>query len=49
MKKIKWYLKQCLPLTYTSRYRDGNGIKRFSVWMMWFGKVFNHKDVAVRS
>lgn len=36
-----WYLKQLLPLTYRSEYEEG-GKKIFSVWNMWFGKVFNH-------
>lgn len=41
---IGWYLKQLLPLTYRSFYRDANG-PRFAVWRMWFGRVFDLDDV----
>ena len=42
-----WYLKQLLPFTYRSKYGTADGKKHFSVWNMWFGKVFNHEDVVV--
>jgi hypothetical protein len=39
MKRITWYLKQLLPLTYRSHY--GKGMREmFCVWKMWFGKCF---------
>lgn len=43
MQKLTWYVKQLLPLTYRSHYRDKNG-KHFAVWNMWLGKVFNYED-----
>jgi hypothetical protein len=46
--RIKWYLCQLLPLTYRSRYKH-NQTRRFAVWQMWFGYVFNYDDVAIDS
>jgi hypothetical protein len=40
MRKIKWFLKQLLPLTYRTHYKLG-GKPTFCVWQMWFGKCFN--------
>lgn len=39
LSKIKWYLKQLLPLTYVGVERNENG-KQLCVWRMWFGKPF---------
>jgi hypothetical protein len=47
---LLWCLKQLLPLTYRCEYIEGadedggvtkGGKKVFTVWNMWFGKVFN--------
>lgn len=48
MKKsdIIWYLKQLLPLTYRSRYKEGDK-NYFHVWNMWFGKCFNQDKVEI--
>ena len=43
---MKWYLKQLFPLTYRSRYSNGEG-KHFAVWKMWFGKVYKYDDVII--
>lgn len=43
-----WYLRQLLPLTYRSHYTH-DGIKMFSVWNMWMGKVYNHDSMAIVS
>ena len=43
--KMKKHLKQLLPLTYRSYYRDGEGVKHFAVWKMWFGRVYKNEDV----
>jgi len=43
MEKLKWYLRQLLPLFYWTEYRDMEGNVYVSVWQMWLGKVFNHK------
>lgn len=40
MKKIMFYLKQLLPMTYYSKYRVQTGSK-LAIWTQWFGKVFN--------
>ena len=39
MKKIKWCLKQLLPLTYRSKYSE-NGKKYFTVFKMFLGKCY---------
>lgn len=44
---MKWYLRQLFPLTYRSRYTDGDGRKHLAVWRMWFGQVFGHDDVVI--
>jgi len=46
MSKIKWALKQLLPLTYRSSYQI-NGEPWFSVWVMWFGKVYKHDSFQI--
>jgi len=38
--EIKWYLKQLIPLTYWTKYRENNK-NYFCVWKMWFGKPFD--------
>ena len=43
MKKIIYLIKQLLPLTYYSKYRDQNGSKELAIWTQWFGKPFNIK------
>lgn len=40
MKKIMFYLKQLLPMTYYSKYRVQTG-SELAIWTQWFGKVFN--------
>lgn len=47
MKKLNWYLRQCLPLTYRSLYREANGTYHFAVWKMWLGKVFLYEDYVI--
>ncbi len=47
MKKITFYLKQFLPLTYYSKYRVQNGCIELAVWTQWFGKPFNIKRFAL--
>ena len=44
---MKWFLKQLVPLTYRSRYRDQEGHPHFAVWRMWLGRVFDKDDVAI--
>jgi hypothetical protein len=46
MNKLKWYLKQLLPLTYRTRWME-NGKRYFSVWNMWFGKSFNIDKIEI--
>ena len=40
LSKIKWCLKQLLPLTYVSKATDDKLVKHLCVWKMWFGKPF---------
>ena len=48
MRKLEWYLRQLLPLTYRSHYRTSDGTKQFDVWNMWFGRVFNHESYTIK-
>jgi hypothetical protein len=43
MAKFVWYLKQLLPLSYSSNYSTPEDGKCHATWNMWFGRVFNHK------
>jgi len=45
--KMVWYLKQLLPLTYRSKYKE-KGVKYFCVWSMWFGKSYNIDTFEVK-
>lgn len=42
-----WHLKQLLPLTYRTHYRDAEG-RHFVVWKMWFGRCFAIDDYLIR-
>lgn len=43
--KLRWYLRQLLPLTYRTHYTETDrGLRHFAVWRMWFGHVFDHDD-----
>lgn len=44
---MKWYLKQLLPLTYMSEYKQ-NDKRRLCIWKMWMGRCFSvrHFDLA---
>jgi len=48
MQRIIWCCKQLLPLTYRSKYRTSDGAKHFSVWVMWFGRVFKHDHMLIK-
>jgi hypothetical protein len=45
--RIKWYLRQILPLHYRTRYTDENGHRHFVVWQMWMGRYFAVDDVVI--
>ena len=40
MNKIKWLLKQLLPLTYWTTYTEED-VKYFEIWKMWFGRCYD--------
>jgi hypothetical protein len=40
MERIKWYIKQLLPLKYESTFRE-KGVMKHCVWRMWFGRCFD--------
>lgn len=44
---LSWYLRQLLPLVYVSEYGDLAGNRYVSIWRMWFGKVFGHRQWKV--
>lgn len=46
MRKIVWYLKQALPLTYRTFYGE-NSARHFVVWRMWLGRCFDITDVRI--
>lgn len=43
---MKWYIKQLLPFTYVSKYRE-NGKQYVSVWKMWFGRCYRHRKFEI--
>lgn len=45
--RLIWYAKQLLPFTYWTTYTSETGEHRFTIWRMWFGRVFDHTDVKV--
>ena len=47
MERMSWYLRQSLPFTYRTRYRDDSGILHFCVWKMWLGRVFHKDDLII--
>ncbi len=40
MNKVKWLLKQLLPLNYWTKYEE-EGKKYFTIWNMWLGVSYN--------
>lgn len=48
LRKLKYYLKQLLPLTYRSYYIE-NDEYHFCVWRMWFRRRFDIDDVVVKA
>lgn len=44
---MRWRLRQLLPLTYRTTYRTQDGSTHFSVWRMWFGRVFDVDEVTI--
>ena len=47
MRRIKWFLKQLLFLTYRSHYQEGKK-KIFCVWDMWLGACFNIETFVIK-
>lgn len=45
--KLIWTLKQILPLTYRTQYKDEKGSRHFVVWQMWLGRCFNIDDHVI--
>ena len=44
--RLKWYVKQLLPLTYWTKVgRDGKEV--FVIWRMWFGRCFDVTEVTL--
>jgi hypothetical protein len=46
MRKLVWYLKQLLPFTYRTYYKE-NDQRHFVVWRMWLGRSFDIDDVMI--
>jgi hypothetical protein len=40
LRKLEWYARQLLPLTYVSKYGQDNKTM-LCIWRMWFGRCFN--------
>ena len=47
MRKLVWYLKQLLPLTYYSTCEEANGEKYILVRKMWLRKIQWHKKYQI--
>lgn len=47
MTKLTWHLRQLLPLTYRTRYRDAGGRSWFCVWRMWLGRCYAVEHLAL--
>jgi len=43
LNKIVWSLRQLLPLSYTTTYKE-NGQWHACHWRMWFGRCFSVND-----
>ncbi len=46
MGRFLWYLKQIVPLTYRTHYREG-GHRHFTVWKMWMGRCYRIDDMVL--
>lgn len=46
MKKIIFWLKQLLPLTYVSTYTE-EGVRKVTVWRQWFFRPFKIRTWTV--
>ena len=47
--KIGWCLRQLVPTTYRTRYKDGDNAMHFCVWRMWLGRSYKIDDVVVQA
>jgi hypothetical protein len=45
--KLRWRLRQLLPLVYRTYYADSAGCVHFVVWRMWLGRCFAVDDVVL--
>lgn len=39
MERLRWYLKQLLPLLYWTTFSE-DGKRRLCIWRMWLGRCF---------
>lgn len=46
-RRVRWSVRQLLPLTYRSRYSTEDGRSWFTVWRMWLGRCFTVQTVEV--
>lgn len=48
--RVKWYIKQLLPLTYVTEYTTAGECdtceerRIVTVWRMWFGRCFDVRE-----
>lgn len=40
IERLRWYIKQLLPLTHITTFTE-NGRRRLCIWNMWLGQSFN--------
>lgn len=45
--RLRWWLRQLLPLVYRTYYADEAGRVHFAVWRMWFGRCLAVNDVVL--
>ena len=46
MNRLIWMIKQLLPLTYRSKYKEKDK-SYFTVWKMWLGKCYDIDKVEI--
>lgn len=45
--QARWYMRQLLPLSYHSWFKEDDGKTYFTTWRMWFGRVFAMTKVEI--
>lgn len=46
MTRVAWYLKQILPMKYSSTFLEG-GQRKHCEWRMWLGRCFDINTTTI--